>query len=62
MVKSITVFYQVVVDKFFVVYVYDGTEVGFVKEEKIFNSCDVMVDYYRDKFGKSCSVKFSLII
>lgn len=59
--NDLTVFYNIVGDKFFVIYIYDGKKYEFVKEEKIFNSCDKMVDYYRDKMSDYITIKFSII-
>ena len=55
------VYYEVVLDKFFVRYVTASVLGVTDKEDKVFIDCAELVDYYRDKFGNKCEINFIMI-
>lgn len=59
--KDVTVFFQVVNGKFFVVYMYDKTNNTFEKRDDVFDKVDEMVRWYSDDRSGGKKVDFVLI-
>lgn len=59
--KRLSVYYEVVMDKFFVRFVRSNVNEFNDTDEAIFNWCDEMVDYYRDNYPTYDKINFFMI-